>query len=116
MVIALICLCFPAGANEIDVVVTQEIGKLLQFIKESSCRFNRNGNWFDSTEAVDHIYKKYQYALQKNMVSSAEDFIKYAATKSSFSGKAYIVQCINNEPLTSAEWLTTALAQIRDQN
>ncbi|BBN55541.1 hypothetical protein TRE132_36660 [Pseudomonas chlororaphis subsp. aurantiaca] len=46
------------------------------------------------------------------MVSSAEDFIELAATKSSMSGKAYEVHCpTGSQPASS--WLKTELQRQR---
>jgi hypothetical protein len=97
-----------------DDLVAHEVDQLLEFIKISNCRFNRNGSWYKSAEAADHLNKKYQYVQKKGLVNTAEDFIKFAATKSSLSGKEYVVQCEGDKTHKSAEWLTTALAQIRE--
>ncbi|MBU1565754.1 MAG: DUF5329 domain-containing protein [Proteobacteria bacterium] len=113
MIIAILLFVSPIPAKENSARVTQEVEKLIDFIKVSDCKFNRNGSWFEAIEGAEHINTKYQYVQKKGLVKTAEDFIKYAATKSSISGEAYIVQCGNDAPQKSAEWLTTALAQIR---
>lgn len=76
----------------------------------------RNGSWYEASEAADHIRKKYNYVLSKGLIESAEDFIKYSATKSSISGKKYRVQCSNRPEIDSSEWLLTELGAFRATN
>ena len=87
-----------------------EIEHLLQYIDTSDCSFIRNGKSHDSTDAGAHIRKKYDYV--KGRIKTTEDFIRYAATKSSMSGRPYQVIC-NNEKMATAEWLTRELARFR---
>ena len=62
-----------------------EIEHLMKFVKKSSCEINRNGSFHKGNEAVSHIKKKYEYF--KDDIDTAEEFIEYAATKSTMSGK-----------------------------
>ncbi len=87
-----------------------EIQHLLRFVESSGCEFGRNGTVYDSQEARSHIERKYDYI--KSRVDETEDFIKYAATKSSMSGKKYQVTC-NGKQQTSAEWLHDELSRYR---
>ena len=96
---------FPAAADMQD-----EIRYLLAFVEASGCVFERNGKVYDSKKARSHIQKKYDYA--KRHMDEAEDFIKYAATGSSMSGKNYHVTCSGNKQ-TSAEWLHGELSRYR---
>jgi len=91
----------------------QEIAHLFSYLGGSGCQFERNGSLHDAKEAVDHLNTKYQYLLRKNMISSAEDFIAGAATKSSMSGQAYLVKCGNAAPVESAAWFQAELAKYR---
>jgi hypothetical protein len=91
-----------------------EVEGLLEFIRSSGCRFNRNGTWYEADEAAAHIDRKYRYALNKGLIGRAEDFIEYAASRSSVTGKEYLVWCKDAAPQKSAEWLTAALEQIRN--
>jgi hypothetical protein len=92
--------------------VKQEISHLLQYIENSGCTFIRNGKAYDAVEARVHIQKKYDYF--KVRTKTTEDFIKYAATKSSMSGKPYKVRCETREILC-AEWLTVELEKFRSR-
>ena len=89
---------------------TEEIASLLIFIEQSECIFISNGKHYDALEARDHIEKKYAY--YKERMTTAEDFILYSATKSSITGKPYMVICNDVNMLTS-EWLYTKLDKLR---
>ena len=88
-----------------------EINHLLQYVKNTSCSYERNGKRHTGEEALKHIKKKYDYFSDE--IETAEDFIKYSATKSKMSGKYYKVYCNNNKPVLSKSWLLTELKQYR---
>ena len=94
----------------------QEINHLFSYLKTSGCEFNRNGTWYFSADAATHLNKKYEDLVQKNMITSAEDFIENAATKSSMSGKSYQVKCKNAVPVESAVWFKEALVNFRKKS
>lgn len=102
--------CFSADKS----INTKEINHLLEFIKDSECVFTRNGKSYPSSEAYEHINRKYQYVLDKGLIKTTEDFIKYSATKSSMSGKRYSVSCSGNQAL-SEDWLKEELTRFRDK-
>jgi hypothetical protein len=91
----------------------EEIDHLLNFIAGSPCAFVRNGVAYDGAQAVDHIKDKYEYYRED--ISSAEDFIALAASKSAMSGKPYLVQC-GVAQATAAEWLTQELSAFRQRS
>ena len=90
-----------------------EIDHLLGFIEGSRCTFVRNGKEYDAAAARAHIEGKHDYA--KRWIQTAEQFIEYAATKSSISGDRYRVICAGREELSS-DWLTRELARFRAQS
>ena len=104
-----------AHASDLDPETEDQIEHLLSFVSTSSCKFMRNGNWYEASEAAKHIRKKYHYVLGKGLVGSPEDFIKYSATKSSMSGKRYRVQCGQGTEIDSSEWLLTELSSYRSK-
>jgi len=115
IVIIFFCACACAGqatAQRSDDQVAHEVEQLIEFVRISNCTFYRNGDWYEAGKAADHINKKYQYVKKRGLIKKAEDFIKYSATKSSLSGKPYLVQC-DGESLHCAEWLRAELAQLR---
>ena len=87
-----------------------EIQHLLRFIETSGCEFERNGTVYDSRKARSHIERKYNYI--ESRVDETEDFIKYAATESSMSGRKYKVTC-NGKQQASADWLHDELSRYR---
>ena len=95
--------------DEID----KEIQHLLGYLKHSACEFNRNGKWYSTEKAVEHIERKYQYLMKRGLINSAEQFIERAASKSSMSGKPYLVKCGESEPMMSSVWLKAELAHHR---
>lgn len=91
----------------------EEIAHLFSYLQTSGCQFNRNGSWHGAQEAADHLNAKYQYLLGKNMISSTEDFIASAATRSSMSGQPYLVKCGDAAPVESAGWFLAELGRER---
>jgi hypothetical protein len=90
-----------------------EIAHLLSYLQASGCQFDRNGTWYDSSEAVSHLNKKYQYLMGKGLILSSEDFIEGAASESSMSGRAYSVRCGSNPAVNSADWFRAELEKYR---
>lgn len=87
-----------------------EIQHLLQYVEDTACEFERNGTVYDSKQARAHIERKHDYVNSR--IEETEDFIRYAATGSSISGKHYHVTC-NGIRQTSAEWLNDELSRYR---
>jgi hypothetical protein len=92
-----------------------EISHLIHYLKDSGCQFNRNGSWYNATEASAHIQKKFNYLEDKHVLSSTESFIEKAASESSMTGKAYQVKCPNASPVNSAIWFTVELKKFRTE-
>ena len=90
-----------------------EIDHLFDYIAKSSCRFNRNGSWHDMVVARAHVNTKYEYLKERGKIDSAESFIDNAASKSSFSGQDYQVQCPGSDTVPSSSWLKAELARFR---
>lgn len=90
-----------------------EIDHLFDYIAKSDCRFNRNGSWHDMVVARAHVNTKYEYLKERGKIDSAESFIDNAASKSSFSGEDYQVQCPGTQPTPSAAWLKAELTRFR---
>ena len=114
LTILLAGLAFLPAAHAAPPQATQaEIGYLLTFIGNSGCDFYRNGSWYDSKRAEDHLRSKYAAISAGGGIDTAEDFIDKTATKSSFSGRAYEVRCNGGDVVSSHDWLIDALSQYR---
>ena len=101
------------GAQHRPATVTREIGQLIVALEQSGCEFYRNGSWHSSTQAGSHLRRKYGYLVKKDLISTAESFIDLAGTKSSLSGKPYLVRCPGVPVIHSNIWLAKALAGLR---
>ena len=88
-----------------------EINHLLSFVGSTDCKYERNGTMHTGAEAVEHINKKYDY--YSDDITSTEDFIEYAATKSKMSGKYYQIHCTGMPSIKSQEWLLIELQAYR---
>jgi hypothetical protein len=86
---------------------------LLNAIARSGCEFNRNGTWFDSQRASAHLRDKYNGLVALGRFVSALEFIEDAATKSSLTGRPYLIRCAGQEPLPANQWLREALERYR---
>jgi len=89
----------------------QEIDHMLSYVAGSGCGFFRNGSWYDAQRALDHLRTKYDYL--RSGITSSEEFIERAATKSSLSGQPYLVRCGAGTPVASGTWLMDELARYR---
>ncbi|MGJ0485725.1 MAG: DUF5329 domain-containing protein [Methylomicrobium sp.] len=98
----------PTSATKLEIV------HLFSFLQASGCQFDRNGTWYDSSEAASHLNMKYQYLLNKGLVSSSEDFLERVASESSMSGLAYRVRCGSNPAVNSADWFGAELKRYRE--
>jgi len=88
-----------------------EIQELMGRVESSTCSFVRNGTAHAPANAREHMERKYDYV--KSYVSTTEDFIEKAASKSSVTGEPYYVDCPDQKRVTAKVWLTDQLQQIR---
>jgi len=104
---------YGAFAKVVSQSTLLEVQYLFKALENSGCTFNRNGSWYSAAEASVHLQKKYKYLIDHNSISDTESFIDNAATKSSFSGKAYEVKCNEAKPIESRQWFITTLKNYR---
>ena len=64
-----------------------------------------------AADARAHIERKYRYARKE--VETAENFIQGLASKSSMTGRPYLVECPGKPRQPAREWLLERLAEIR---
>ena len=106
--------CSVSAAEPLTGGVKAEIDALLSKLQTSGCQFNRNGTWYTSSEAKEHLARKLEYLEGKATISSAEQFIDLAASRSSSTGKAYLVKCGSEAAVESKLWLGSQLVSIRN--
>ncbi|MEM7009549.1 MAG: DUF5329 family protein [Thermodesulfobacteriota bacterium] len=99
-----------------DVPASQkpEVEHLLEFIESTQCEFERNGKKYSGERASKHIKRKYKHF--RDQISTTEEFIEYSGTKSTISGKDYLVYCDSEQPVTSKDWLMEELVLFREQS
>lgn len=105
-----------AHGAEPDATAKKEIAHLIEHLASSGCKFNRNGTWHDASRAVSHLKRKYEYLLDKGLVTDTDAFIQHAASQSSASGKPYLVKCGSQPETPSAAWFRAALAEFRAES
>jgi len=102
----------PPGTPHVETAQV-EINYLLEPVGQSDCEFNRNGTWYGSKRAQEHLRYKYDWLVRHDRISTTEDFIDLAATKSSITGRPYQIRCKDGQVVTSDQWLRDALACFR---
>ncbi len=115
--VLLVALFFPAGvcADSFFRDQEREIDHLLEFIEHSGCTFVRNNSVYSGVRAKEHIQKKYTRIKKRKKELSAEQFISYAASRSSLSHKPYLVHC-GAETMSSERWLLEELGRYRQSS
>lgn len=109
----LLCSSYHAhGANvQLNANSLSEIQHLIDTVAASPCQLIRNGRSHSAADAVAHMQKKFDYF--RDEIHSAETFIKFSASKSTFSGKPYLIKCPNKTAVRSRDWLLNTLNQFR---
>lgn len=90
-----------------------EIQHLMEFISTTDCTIIRNGKEYDGLQAHNHIAGKYERVKQR--IKTAEDFIFKIASRSSLSGRNYMIRCLDEE-LDCERWLLNELMAYRNLN
>jgi len=90
-----------------------EIEHLLHYVGTSGCSFERNGSLYTPEEAEAHLRRK--LAATDGRITDAGTFIDRVASKSSWTGQPYRVDCANKE-LLARDWLYAELQHVRDAN
>ncbi len=90
-----------------------EIGRLIDALGGSDCRFERNGKWYGGADAKAHLQRKYDWLRKRDLAVTPEQFIARAASSSSVSGRPYHVQCPGGAAWTSADWFKEQLQRLR---
>lgn len=94
--------------------VRAEIAGLMDALASSPCQFQRNGTWYQAARAREHLQRKYDHLLKKNLIDTTAQFIERAASRSSVSGRAYRVRCPGQPDMDAAPWFEQRLRSIRD--
>lgn len=101
---------------ELSSLARKEVDQLLATIGNSRCEFYRAGTWHSAAAAQAHLEHKFQYLATRQMLTSTEDFISKAATRSSLTGEAYAIRCQAMPAQPSSAWLEAELRSLRSRS
>jgi len=102
---------FSAGILSQSAISEQEkIERLIRSAEVSGYIFIRNDTEYTSREAAS--YMKIKLSRAGNRIKTADQFIKDLATRSSMTGRPYMVKLSNGKTLPLADWLRRKLLEI----
>lgn len=113
LLLAACLLASPAWAGGLPQAARAEIDGLLSRLAASHCHFQRNGVWHTADAAKVHLRRKLDHLASRGAVASTEEFIEQAATRSSVSGRPYLVKCGDQPAVSSDAWLHAELGALR---
>lgn len=113
LIFSLIIFTNAAANAAIDKQTQVEIDALLTMVADSGCVFNRNGKKHNAADAKAHLELKLRRGSK--YVSSTETFIENLASKSSWTGKNYSMECPNQPNQASGSWLLERLHTLRQR-
>jgi hypothetical protein len=88
-----------------------EVEYLLDALETSDCALIRNGKAHGGARGAEHARRKYHHF--RDEISTTEEFIDNAASRSTMSGKPYQIVCPGEEPMNSQDWLLMRLREYR---
>ena len=98
-----------SAQNDIE---TKKIEFLISSVENlKDAKFIRNGAEYNGQEAAKHLRMKLQNVL---VVKTAEDFIRLIASKSSVSGKPYLIMLPDGKTITSEKYFRDKLKECRN--
>jgi hypothetical protein len=86
------------------------IAALLDSVERSGATFIREKKAYSAVEGRKHLERKLRHA--GNRVKTAEDFIEGVASRSSTTGRAYMIKLPSGEQMETEPWLRQRLAEI----
>ena len=111
VLVALLGICTQSAIAEEDLAST--ITYLLEYVKNADVVFIRNNREHTADEAAAHMRRKYEHF--KDQMKTPEDFIRFAGTKSSLSGKPYQIRMKDGQTILTQKWLEDALEKYRKE-
>ena len=91
---------------------TDKIERLIATVENlTNAVFIRNGQEHDARGAAKHMRDKWN--AQKDQIRTAEEFIDKAASRSSVSGKPYLIRFKDGREIESAQFLRDELKKLQ---
>ena len=98
--------------GQADSAETAHIEGLIKHVGElKDASFVRNGVAYDAATSVKFLRGKWKANSQD--IKTAEDFIEKAATKSSTTGKPYLIRFQDGKEVESGKYLRAELAKVK---
>ncbi len=98
-------------AEDISPSEKVRVEQLIQRVEQlKDAKFVRNGSEYDAKTAAKFLKGKFDSNDSK--IKTAQDFIEIAATKSSTSGKPYLIRYANGQEITSSAFFLAELKSI----
>ena len=88
-----------------------EVDHLIEFVSNTPCQIDRNWTKHSGPEALVHIQQKYDYF--RDDIKTTEQFIEYSASKSTMTGRDYLLKCKGQSTIKTRDWLLQELQQYR---
>ena len=107
VLISIVLLSTVSLAESMD----QEIDYLISSVGKSDCTFIRNGKPYSGPNARKHLRSKRRHNAR--LIGSTEEFIEKIASRSSMSGKPYLISCRGQGRQTANEWFRALLIKFR---
>ena len=100
---------FSGAVSAQDNIEKKKIEFLISSVENlNGAKFIRNGSEYEGKKAAEHLRMKLQNAL---VVQTADDFIRLCASKSSISGKPYMIRLTDGKTIKSEEYFREKLKE-----
>jgi Family of unknown function (DUF5329) len=111
VIIALAVLALFSGAvNAQETIEKRKIEFLISAVENlKGAKFVRNGSEHNGKEASEHLRMKLKNAGDR--IRTADDFIRFCASRSSVSGKPYTIRSFDGKTITSEEYFREKLKE-----
>jgi hypothetical protein len=108
LIAAFVILALFSGAlSAQDNIEKKKIDFLISSVENlKGAIFIRNGSEYDGKKAAEHLRMKLQNVL---VVQTADDFIRLIASKSSITGKPYMIRLSDGKTIKSEEYFREKL-------
>ena len=107
--VSVILALFSGAVSAQDNIEKKKIDFLISSVENlKGAKFIRNGTEHNGKEAAEHLRMKLQNAL---VVQTADDFIRLCASKSSVTGKPYMIRLPDGKTIKSEEYFREKLKE-----
>ncbi|MDV6234322.1 YfeK family protein [Leptospira ellisii] len=110
--IFLFCSVLFSVFSEEDPSFRNDLNSLMSSLESCQCKFVRNGSEHEPKEAREHMERKLK--ATDGRIGNIPDFIEHIASKSSVSGKPYLVKLKDGKTVEAKLWLTEKWKEISE--